>query len=348
MFPRCAVSVLAALLFMAAQLFMVAPAQARPDEDEPAALVSLRDAREVARALDSMSPIERDRLQRMRTQFESLSAEEQDRMRQLHQQLWESPDGQRLFGVLERYRDWLTTLSAGQRDDLLALSAEHRVAAIGRMKAEQDAKRFAEQAPGLTQSDAQAVGRWLRDYLVQNAENILQQLPDEVERHIRSVDNKQRQMKFLTMVAIRHQLLRHLPPPRPEELQQLLKSLSPAARQHLESLDSTPDRLAMVRGWIEANWNSRFRYSRVTDEQLEKFYMSLPADEQEQLDRLPAPELQASLRRLYHEQRMMRRPPSPPGRRPEAGGPRPPRFDGQRGPPPPQRGRRRVEDSESL
>lgn len=323
----------AAVWFLLVSPCVPAPAE----EDDPAVLVSSHDAREVARTLDSLSPLDRNRLQRLSTQFQRLNPDEQDRMRKLHRELWDSPDGQRLFGVLERYRDWLTTLSAGQRDDLLALSCQDRVAAIGQIKAEQDAKRFSEQAQGLTQSDAQAVGRWLRDYLTRNSEHILQQLPTEMQNHIRGIESKQRKMKTLMMAAIRHQLLRDLPPPQPDEMAELMEQLSPAARQHLESLNSSRDRLVTVRGWIEANWNSRFRYARVTDEQLEQLYTSLPADEQERLDRLPAEEMRSALRHLHHEQRMLRR------GRPGEGGPRPPHFEGQRGPPPPPRGRRHVE-----
>lgn len=306
-------------------------------QDDVTALVRMQDAREIATVVKSLPVDQQSRLQRLNEQFANLPKAEQNRLRQLHRELWESEHGSRLYGVLERYRDWLATLSAGQRDDVLSLPIEERVAAIERIKNQQHAERFANQAQGLVPSDTATVGRWLRDYVVAHEQDFLKLLSPDMRKRITDSKNPQRRTRSLMILVGKNQLMKQVSPPRPEEFDELIQRLSPTAKKRLESATDGQARIEIVHNWMEASLNSRVRFFKISAEMLDKFYTKeLNPDQQERLDRLPATEMQSELRRMFIDSRMKRMMdqggPGHEGRERGRGGPPHMRDDGQ--PPP--------------
>ena len=74
------------------------------------------------------------------------------------------------------------------------------------------------------------------------------------------------------MIAVRHRLMRHLPPPDAEEFATLLRRLSPAASSQLAAAKNDNERLAIVQNWTQTSWQTRYRYARITGEQLQNFF----------------------------------------------------------------------------
>jgi len=92
--------------------------------------------------LEQMTDAEKTRLLQKKRRFDELSSQEQDRLRQLYQDLSADPQCERLRGVLERYSEWLKTLTPVERAEIAKLSAEQRLARVRKLIDAQDARRF--------------------------------------------------------------------------------------------------------------------------------------------------------------------------------------------------------------
>ena len=73
-----------------------------------------------------MSDAERTALLQKKRRFDDLSAEEQTRLRQIHEECRPTAP-QELQQVLERYYDWLRTLTPLERAEVLSLPADKRL-----------------------------------------------------------------------------------------------------------------------------------------------------------------------------------------------------------------------------
>lgn len=310
---------------------------AQADEDpqgaSPDRLDKTRAVANIKSRLSQMSAVERDRLERQRQQFDRLSDSDQEKMRKLHERLCNDPEGDRLFQVLQHYREWLTTLSPGERDDLMAKEPAARAVAIAKMKTQQDARNFAHQADGLSESDATSVFRWIEGYVNKHQSVLMEHIPQEVKRRLGRLDEQRRAQAMVFAVA-RHRAMRHLPEPTDEDFELLMPQLSSQAKQKLESAEQGAERVEMIKTWIEASWQARFQYAKVDRESLQRFFREqLTAEDREQLERLPAKEMHERLLWMYRSRRQFRgigRPPPPPGQQGSPRDGRPPRRDSPR------------------
>jgi hypothetical protein len=100
----------------------------------------------------SLSPAEKDQLRRQYTRFGALSPEQQDHLREFDGQLAEAQDAEALRGTLRRYHEWLRTISASERGELLKLANDPV----------RKADRVEELSP-LSREDAAAIEKWLKD-----------------------------------------------------------------------------------------------------------------------------------------------------------------------------------------
>ena len=90
-----------------------------------------KDPVDVARQqIQEMSPGQRETAQRNQERFKQLPKQEQDRLRAMHDSISKTPDGEQLRQVMLRYHEWLKTLPAGERFDLLSLPPEKRIEQI--------------------------------------------------------------------------------------------------------------------------------------------------------------------------------------------------------------------------
>ncbi len=68
--------------------------------------------------IEQMTQTERDRVKRRAERYFELDEKDRDRIRQLHHDLQHDKDAQELKKVMERYNDWLTSLSPYERNDI--------------------------------------------------------------------------------------------------------------------------------------------------------------------------------------------------------------------------------------
>jgi len=112
---------------------------------------------EAREKLESLSPEARHELLQKKERFDQLKMEERERMRNLHASITHSPNCDRLTGTLERYHQWLMTLTPLQRDELVSLPPEKRIERIKEIQKEQQKQRFRDLTSKLPPEDYDAI-----------------------------------------------------------------------------------------------------------------------------------------------------------------------------------------------
>ncbi|MFO0871339.1 MAG: hypothetical protein U0935_20640 [Pirellulales bacterium] len=294
---------------------------------------------EQRRRLEALSQDELAELRRKKERFDRLSAEEQQRVRELHSDLSSDPQGERLRQVLTSYNAWLQTLTAAERAELASLPAEQRVKQIRQMQQDQrrdEASRLGIPTVTIPAEDARVVLEWIDAYLTRSQAHLEQQIPRLNERLAQVTDTRRRAAVLMfALMQTRAESGLTPPPFEPADLEQLTERLTPASRQQLASAGSSRDKFELILKWCGAAFRRQFEPTR---EELERFYReSLTVEDREWLDAMPRQRFQQTLRSLYFRDRQMAEGNRgfPGGRRPGMGpGPGPGGAPGGEGPAP--------------
>jgi Mg/Co/Ni transporter MgtE len=258
------------------------------------------DPKDCLRRLDAMSGSEKQELERKARRFEQLSEDEKDELRQMHAELTAAPDAARLQEVMVRYHNWLKTLHPGQRAELLNLPPSDRIARIRSIMDEQSVQRISRFAASqLDREDVDAIRDWLNRYVDTHEAQILARLPEDSRALIRdATDDNHRRIRIVWSM-VRAGLRENLDVS-PQEIEQLVSSLSRDARSVLEQ-ESDPDRRArIIRSWVTATVYAAFR-KPVSSEELTRF-VAEEANERDRafLDSLPTERYRREAEKLYH------------------------------------------------
>ena len=266
----------------------------------------------------SFSASQKEELQRRRDRFDKLPAAEKERMRTLHQRIQEHEDSERLLTVLDRYAEWLRTVSTPQRADLRKLSGEERIQRIRETKRRREEERFGRfMSERLHPEDARRVFDWLDDeFVTGEQERRLERMIDARDRRWLQVidDDSRRRALMLKMLYRKNPDV--LGVPSPEQINELVKRLSPEARRQFEAQANSNQQEKLVQDWIQAAIMSRLAPPPVSDEELEAVFASLSTEQRTELERLPRDRMQRELSRIYHMRNMVRRRGGPPGQGP--------------------------------
>ena len=254
---------------------------------------------EVKEHWSELSSVEKEELLQQKKSFDKLSPEKQQALRKLHHELSNHADAEALLEVAARYSDWLQTLPAGERAELLDLPAEQRIKKIQKVISEQEAKELQRLIQAkIKPEDVQAVLRWVENFLLRHESEIIVHLPE----HVRSgflkksaVERKSALMGMYFMLRIRN---KDVPEPTPADFGELIDSLSPAAKRAIQNLPDHQQRLQMIQGWIRASWHSRV-IGQISNAELKKLFAQLPEHERRQLEELPQDEMFRQLRSRY-------------------------------------------------
>ncbi|HEY3789490.1 MAG TPA: hypothetical protein VGL71_11580, partial [Urbifossiella sp.] len=260
-------------------------------------------------------PADKEDLNEKYEKFLSLSPEQQEQLRVLHQKLDTDPQGDRLRGVMHRYYDWLKTLSPGERADLLSQPEADRVATIKKLKQHQEA--LAVKLPDgshLTVADVQALSDWVKRYAAAHEAELVKELPPmrhgefHGEFHGNEKAPHERGGQF---AAWRPWLGAKRPDVSKQEIDDLAHQLTPISRKALEGRSSLADQTQMVHEWVQAIWRQRVaggfgRQGRgVSSKELARFFKDdLSKEQQNKLSHITDKEEQhRELRRLYFQHR---------------------------------------------
>jgi hypothetical protein len=272
-------------------------------------------------------------LQRKKERFEGLPEADQQRLRDLHEQLTGRADSEQLMLVLQRYAQWLTSLPSGQRAKLLDLPPRERIEQIREMKRRWEESLFGQlTASGLSPEDTRHVFDWLDELVVGKEDELRQQLNEEPRWLDRIRDGSRRRSALLGML-LRERGPEALPQPSAEQVDGLVQQLSDKAQERFRSQTDASQRQRLVQQWIQAALLSRWLPPPVSEKELQRFFVEdLTSQERASLEGLPRERLSHELRRRYHHYQLRRRMPGgdfdagrPRGERPRRFGP--PSFD---------------------
>ena len=303
-----------------------------------------------ARRLQQMTPEQKDDLRRKKIRFDELSADEKQRLRELHDSITSDPDAKELSDTVTRYNRWLASLDATERSTLLDIKdPEQRIARIKELMQQQEERRFRQYFANLPEEDRKTIFKWLGDFVAERADAILERLPPPVKQRIVDAPDDEARRRELFGSWQRSRRAFNLPFPGPDDYSQLLKKFTPETQKTIESSAAnalsaepedkrTPERQLAIQQEkvgeiVRTAMYSRF-FAQISEEELFKFHAAMKSDDQrrKQLEGKEGEELRRELQRLYNMERGGWRggPPGPPGGRgfgPPVG---PPGF----GPPP--------------
>ena len=179
--------------------------------------------------IGQMTQQERQEIQNKRKRFEQLSVDEQKKVRTLHEQIEQHDSRQKLVTAMNRYNEWLKTLSASQRAELLEMPKEKRLEQIRILKGKSDRERLSRMiSANLTKDDMSHVASWIQEFAKGHRPELLEAMPDKMRRGLRDKFDARIQF-FLLHNAFRKN--GKLPNPSDAEIESLVNGLSSEARK---------------------------------------------------------------------------------------------------------------------
>ncbi len=249
--------------------------------------------------IGKMDDAKKSELVQKRHRFDELSPDQRSHLRQLYAQLSQDPQHDRLMRVLQQYSDWLKTLPAGQRAQLLSIPSDQRITQIKKIMRSQEAQRFRMMVDGrLSRQDMRTILDWADQFIKDHEKEIYAQLPKQRERP--KTTDPARRRRIMAFFVFRNTSL-NLPRPSSDDLDRLSKLISRDAREFLTKLDDDDERARVLNTWIRAATSSRFRQP-VSRQQLAKFATErLNAEQRDFLESLPRDRWLRELHNLYYQ-----------------------------------------------
>lgn len=288
-----------------------------------------------AERVAAMSADEKRELQNKWERFQNLDSAEQDRIRGLHAELQKSEDSERLTRVMESYNEWLKTLSASKRAELLQLPAAERLTEIRKLTRDSAERGFRRGAGrNIRGEDVRVIFEWLDKLVESREQQLLDSIPPHMSERINEIPDPRIRRMMMVRASVRERdgsLLAVLKPT-PEEVGNLLSALPAEIRDEVRKDADQEEQTRRIEDWMRMAMSNRFPPPEVDPAELEAYFASLPADQRDMLERLPAEKMRYELRRQYFQERF--------GRWGPPGGPEGPFGSGRRfGPGPRGEGR---------
>lgn len=227
--------------------------------------------------IENLEPAAKERLMRRLESFQAMTAEQQERLRQLHEQIEQDPQAEELRRVMASYHAWLKTLKPFQKAELMELPPRERVERIKRIKQEQarkDWKRldspeqmraerlkrmlqepFPRIGRRLSQEDVDGLLRWMEQYVAAHQSRLLDEVPapqrKELREQLAGLNDAERRRETLATIWLLGQIAKpsKLPVFTADETADLVSRLSPATRQQLQTLPA-PEQRRLVATWL--------------------------------------------------------------------------------------------------
>ncbi len=235
----------------------------QPDEDviqqELARLAPIDNPAAGRQRVKGMSTAEKESLRQRMETFSKLPPREQTHLRQLHQEL-SRPDNQPLFETLVRYNEWLKDIPSSQQMELLQLDTEDRLLEVQRLAQQQkDEHLFARHDQAHRSSDMLVLMPWVANYFRMHEQQIVAAMPVEERQRFEQTPSGRRLIMSLMMRSIPRELL---PPATPEEIEYLLRQVTPEVRRMLESTSDPQKQTWIALNLVRAAIQRRFRSAK--------------------------------------------------------------------------------------
>ena len=234
------------------------------------------------RTLAEMTPEQLYQLKEQKEKFERRSLAEQQRFRDLFQQLDARNDKVRLKQILYQYNQWLGRLSGEQRSRLAELPLEERIAEIKQIKQRQaiDELGFYGKTR-LPEEDLPELKKWLDEFVERRQDDIIAISREngppppaesrEFPRNSRFVSQLARMALYRMDDQKRSKIFdRH-------EVDSLSSELSPEAQEVLKRALAEGNQSQLLRNWSRILWQPQTEYS---EEDLQAFFENDLSDAQ--------------------------------------------------------------------
>jgi len=255
---------------------------------------------------------ERVNLQEKQKRFEQFEESEKQELRQFHQTLQNDPAREQLTQIMHSYTQWLLALPSVERRRILSLPREERIVEVEKVINEQKASRFKELLNSrLDFDDLSVVADWMNDWMQTEKVNVsklvlvvTEDLSENMKQRISSIRDSATRLRYIIFASlekIEMQKWTETFPQWQKNTDQLLSKVSPDAQEIYEEAQGEKEQLQLVMRWAyNAYVAQRFDWMNVDDRDLAKFYQEeLSAKDRDMVDRLPAEQYKATLRRLY-------------------------------------------------
>lgn len=249
--------------------------------------------------IDKLAPEEKAALLQKKERFEALSSAKQEQLRKLDAEIAASQQSKQLYTTLDRYHEWLKTLTSVQRVELLELPTDERIVRIKELMQEQERKRLRDLGGRqLPEADTDAIFSWLEDFMKQHEEQYLERLPKDFATKLRNSEEVARRRSLMRGIVMRGPR-GDFPLPTPEDLERLLPKLSQPTRTAFESVKTPDEKQYLARHWVFSALVSKV-LPPASDEDLQKVFNELPPDQRERLERKTPDELKRELTAMFH------------------------------------------------
>jgi hypothetical protein len=250
-------------------------------------------------SIEARSAEEKKALLEKKVRFDSLPVDEQNRLRELNTAITSSAHGQQLQSTLDRYHEWLKSLSTKQRADLLELPADKRIERIKELKIEQERARLRDLGgKQLPEIDVDAIFNWLDEFMKQHEDKYLERLREDDRKKLIDQDEVSRRRSLMRHIIMRGPR-NDFPMPMREDFDRLLPTLSAATRAALESAKTPEEKQQVARQWIFSAMISKV-LPAASEEDLRKVFNELPSDQRERLERKSPEEVKRELTWRFH------------------------------------------------
>lgn len=255
--------------------------------------------------IDAMDPATRQELLRRYERFSQLSAEEQQRLRDLQAEISADPNSERLHRILERYHEWLKTITPSQRAELAELPYDKRVERIERIQRHQ---KIGQRLESLAPQDTPAIMRWIYDLAKKYGDDVVADMDERDRDRFARLDRSAQQRWLVFRIFGGRRGSQRQSRVTPDDIERLAVRLSDGARAELAADGSPEAQRRLVGAWVygtlyrSGSWRGDRRVNPLIGEELLEFLQDeVPPAERERLLKKPREEMLRELRKMYFE-----------------------------------------------
>jgi hypothetical protein len=266
--------------------------------------------------VESLSSTDKIDLREDFEKFSALPVKQQQALRQFDKQLSDDPNSAQLRRVMQRYYDWLKTLSSVDRANVLdEANTSDQIKLIRQLRQGQMGQAFTWLDPGLNllrDRDSAAVLQWMREFADSHEAELTadQKHPDAQKSDER---RRRRPLVWLAWQQWWSPSATGTPPVTATDIHALHSMLSTEKQQQLDKEVDLNEQVTLIRHWIQTA-SAEFRELTVqgfgrwgglpNQDRLNRFEQQLSPDEKKELAGLTGSEHMRKLMELFQKHRV--------------------------------------------
>lgn len=264
--------------------------------------------------LEKMQPRQLESLKRNKEKFDQLPQSRQQAIAEFHQRLMDHENKAPLFKTMVAYYDWLKSLGATERIEVLdEVDVDRRIEMIAQIVDRQNLREFGKAgATMLPAADAEPFFKWYEGFLKQQKQKIVNSAirlylktyrkqaggKDPPTHRFRRFERSSLSQKIGFMFQWDSQQMKNLVDD--DDVHDLRNRLSLDANEILDGTQSQDQQKSLIVSWIDAANQAKFN---IDPDRLKEFYESLAKTQRDELDSLSPSDWKDQLKELYRKKR---------------------------------------------